>query len=120
MVQSMRETQMNASNDLSSDEEDAWGKGWAPEFLGTRIYEKPNDYVVWTILSTFLCCMPTGLVGLYFSLQVHRNWQERNISGAYDSSTKAKTWAYISLVLGISGWFCVLILVYLFFFLPRG
>lgn len=60
----------------------------------------PN-YLVWSILSTVLCCLPFGIVSIVYSTQVNSKQAAGDYQGALDSSRKAKTWAIASAVAGI-------------------
>ncbi|AKK02248.1 CD225/dispanin family protein [Corynebacterium epidermidicanis] len=62
---------------------------------------KPNNYLVWAILSTIFCCLPAGIVSIVFASQVNGRWDAGNYEGARDAAKKAKTWAIISAVVGI-------------------
>ena len=62
---------------------------------------KPDNYLVWTILSTVLCCIPVGAVGIYYSSQVDSAWNRGDYSGAMRNSENAKTYAIISACIGI-------------------
>jgi Interferon-induced transmembrane protein len=53
----------------------------------------PDNYLVWAILSTFLCCLPLGIASIVFSTQVNTKWAMGDIAGAKDSAEKAKKFA---------------------------
>jgi hypothetical protein len=65
----------------------------------------PDNYLVWAILSTILCCLPLGIVSIVFSTQVNSKWALGDYAGAQDSSRKAKNFAIYaaigSLVVGL-------------------
>lgn len=61
---------------------------------------KPDSYLVWAILTTFLCCMPFGIVSIVYSTKVDSYWYAGQYSAAYDASHKAKVWAIASAVVG--------------------
>lgn len=63
--------------------------------------ERPANYLVWAILATVLCCLPTGIASIIFATQVNSKWEMGDFAGAQESSAKAKKWAIISAVLGI-------------------
>ena len=62
---------------------------------------KPDNYLVWAILSTLFCCVPTGIVAIVFAAQVDSKWTAGDYQGAQDSSEKAKLWSWVSLGLGL-------------------
>ncbi|MGE5735464.1 MAG: CD225/dispanin family protein [Acidobacteriota bacterium] len=60
----------------------------------------PN-YLVFAILSTVLCCLPTGIVSIIYAAQVNTKVAAGDIAGATQASKNAKLWALISLGLGL-------------------
>lgn len=63
--------------------------------------KKPDDMLVWSIMSTILCCIPTGIVAIVYSSKVNTAWNEKDYDAAYEASRNAKTWSIVSLVLGV-------------------
>ncbi|MEJ5928035.1 CD225/dispanin family protein [Corynebacterium sp. H128] len=63
--------------------------------------ERPQNYLVWAILSTVLCCLPAGIVSIIFATQVNSKYDQGDYAGALASSKKAKNWAIISAVIGV-------------------
>ena len=63
---------------------------------------KPDNYLVWAILSTLFCCVPTGIVAIVFAAQVDSKWTAGDYQGAQESSEKAKLWSWVSLGLGLA------------------
>ena len=63
----------------------------------------PN-YLVWAILATICCCLPTGIVSIVYAAQVNGKVARGDLEGARQSSNNAKTWAMVSLGLGILVW----------------
>jgi uncharacterized membrane protein HdeD (DUF308 family) len=61
----------------------------------------PPTYLVWAILVTLFCFLPTGIVAIVFASQVGTKWAAGDAAGAVDSSNKAKTWSIVSAVVGI-------------------
>jgi nitric oxide reductase large subunit len=60
----------------------------------------PN-YLVWSILVTILCFLPTGIAAIVFSTQVDSKLAAGDRAGALESSNKAKTWIIVSVVAGL-------------------
>jgi Interferon-induced transmembrane protein len=58
-------------------------------------------YLVWAILVTLLCFLPTGIVAIVYATQVSNKLAMGDVAGATDSSNKAKMWCIISAVGGI-------------------
>jgi uncharacterized membrane protein YvbJ len=60
----------------------------------------PN-YLVFAILATVFCCLPTGIVSIIYAAQVNTKIAARDITGAMQASNNAKMWAWISFGLGL-------------------
>lgn len=72
----------------------------------------PDNYLVWAILSTILCCLPLGIVSIVKSTQVNNKWQMGDHEGAIKSAQDAKKWALWSAVaFGIGIVFYILLIV---------
>jgi hypothetical protein len=71
---------------------------------------KPNNHLVWAILTTVLCCLPFGIPAIIFASQVDGKYASGDYQGAEESSRKAKTW---SLVAGITGGVGILLYIVL-------
>ena len=61
----------------------------------------PQNYLVWAILSTVLCCLPLGIVSIVFATQVNSKWAAGDVAGAQDSARKAKNFAIWGAVIGL-------------------
>ena len=75
----------------------------------------PDNYLVWAILSTILCCLPLGVASIVFSSQVSSKWAIGDYAGALDSSNKAKQfalWSAIAYVIVM----VVVVIIYIIFF----
>jgi hypothetical protein len=59
----------------------------------------PN-YLVWAILATLFCCMPTGVAAIIFAAQVNTKLAAGDYDGAVKLSNQAKLWCWISFGLG--------------------
>ena len=66
----------------------------------------PN-YLVWAILVTIFCFLPTGIVAIVFASQVDGKLAAGDRAGALDSSNKARTWIIISAIVGLALGFAV-------------
>lgn len=73
--------------------------------------QRPNNYLVQSILVTLFCCLPLGIVSIVFAAQVNGKFDSGDYAGALDASKKAKTFCWVSF--GIGGAF---VLVYLLIF----
>lgn len=64
---------------------------------------KPENYLVWAILVTVLCCLPLGIVSIVFASQVDSKYQAGDYQGAIIASRKAKTFMWWSVGLWVVG-----------------
>lgn len=69
-----------------------------PQAAGVYV---PN-YLVFSILTTVLCCLPTGIPAIIYSAQVNGKLQAGDIAGAQAASRNAKMWCWISFGLGLA------------------
>lgn len=60
--------------------------------------QKPDNYLVWAILSTVLCCMPFGIVAIIKASQVDTFWAQGNQAEAIEAANAAKKWTIVSAV----------------------
>lgn len=70
---------------------------------GPQMPQKPDNYLVWAILSTLLCCLPFGIVAIVKSSKVDSLWYAGNHAEAIQASNDAKKWSIISAVVGLVG-----------------
>ena len=56
--------------------------------------------MVWAILVTIFCCLPTGIVAIVYAAQVNGMLDAGNYDAARNASNSAKTWAIVSMILG--------------------
>jgi interferon-induced transmembrane protein len=68
----------------------------------------PDNYLVWAILSTILCCWPLGIVSIVYAAQVNSKFAAGDVAGAAESSRKAKQFAIWSAAVSV-----VLVVVYI-------
>ncbi len=61
----------------------------------------PN-HLVWAILVTLFCCLPTGIVAIVYSAQVNGALENGDIQRARRLSENAKLWIWISFGIGIA------------------
>ena len=81
-------------------------QGYQPAASGP----KPDNYLVWAILSTLLCCLPLGVVSIVFAAQVDGKYNSGDFAGAQESSAKAKKFAMWAAIAG-----GVVVVLYLLF-----
>ena|SRR5215813_9779052 len=75
----------------------------APVNASTPVANNLVIAIVATVLSLW-CCLPHGIISLIFATQVNKKAQAGDIQGAIDSARKAKTWAWISIIVSLA-WF---------------
>lgn len=63
----------------------------------------PN-YLIQSILVTFCCCLPFGIVAIIFAAQVNSKLAAGDRAGALEASRKAKMWTWIALGTGLLVW----------------
>lgn len=61
---------------------------------------QPDNYLVWAILSTVMCCLPAGIVSIVYSSKVSGLWAQGRYGEAQAASANAKKWAIISAIVG--------------------
>ncbi|MDR1767784.1 MAG: CD225/dispanin family protein [Propionibacteriaceae bacterium] len=69
----------------------------------------PENYLVWAILTTVLCCMPLGIVSIVMSTQVNQKWAVGDFEGAQKAAASAKNFAIASAVAALVVWLVVAI-----------
>lgn len=66
--------------------------------------QRPNSYLALAIISTILCCLPTGIVSIIYATQVNSAYEDGNYDKAMSASKNAKTWGIVSIVAAFLGW----------------
>lgn len=72
---------------------------------------KPSSYLALAIISTVLCCLPTGIVSIIYAAKVNEAYASGDYEKAVQSSKNAKTWALVGIGLAVLIW-----IVYFAFF----
>jgi interferon-induced transmembrane protein/zinc ribbon protein len=62
----------------------------------------PN-YLVFAILTTVFCCLPTGIPAIIFAAQVNGKLLAGDYAGAQAASKNAKLWCWVSFGIGLVG-----------------
>lgn len=60
----------------------------------------PENYLIWGILTTVLCCLPLGIVSIIKASKVNELWATGRHEEAYQAANEAKKWAIWSAILG--------------------
>jgi predicted secreted protein len=90
--------------------------GQAPAYgnaYGQPMGPPPQNYRVWSILSTLFCCLPLGIASIVFAAQVNSKWSAGDVAGARESSEKAKKFAIWSALTSVVVTVLVFVLVML-------
>lgn len=61
----------------------------------------PPTNLVWAIITTILCCIPTGIVAIIYALKVSNRYREGDIEGAKRASETGAWWCIVTIILGI-------------------
>ena len=62
---------------------------------------KPDNYLVWAILTTILCCLPLGIFSIINSTKVDNLWAAGQHAEARAAAEKAKQFAIYSAIAGV-------------------
>jgi Interferon-induced transmembrane protein/zinc-ribbon domain len=62
----------------------------------------PN-YLVFAILTTVFCCLPTGIAAIIYAAQVNGKLAIGDYAGAQAASNNAKIWCWVSFGIGLVG-----------------
>ena len=65
--------------------------------------ERVPNYLVQAILVTVCCCVPFGIPAIVFAAQVNSKLEASDLTGALESSRKAKIWSWIGFDVGLAG-----------------
>lgn len=66
---------------------------YQPNYAQSQRPMKPDNYLVWAILCTILCCLPLGIVSIIYSSKVDGLYNQGDYLGAQDAANKAKNFA---------------------------
>ncbi len=62
--------------------------------------ERPPNYLVWSIISTILCCLPAGIAAIVYSARVDSKYNAGDYAGAIEASNTARKWNIGALIAG--------------------
>jgi Interferon-induced transmembrane protein len=74
--------------------------GWPGQQPGWPGQREPDNYLVWAILTTVLCCLPLGIVSIIYSTKVSGLWSQGRYAEAQAAADNAKKWAIIAAIVG--------------------
>lgn len=61
----------------------------------------PDSYLIFSILSTLFCCLPTGIAAIVYASKVEKLWYSGDKAGAQKYSEQAKIWCVVSVGCGL-------------------
>jgi hypothetical protein len=76
---------------------------------------KPDNYLVWAILTTILCCLPFGIVSIVYATKVDNLYYAGQYDEAMAKAKSAKTWAIVAAGSGL-----LVIILYVIFVAVLG
>lgn len=65
---------------------------------------RPSSYLALAIVSTILCCLPTGIVSIIYATKVNSAYEDGKYDEAMKASKNAKTWGLVSIGIALFGW----------------
>jgi hypothetical protein len=89
--------------------------GWPAQQPGWQGQREPDNYLVWAILCTVLCCLPFGIVSIVYSTRVSGLWSQGRYAEAQAAADSAKKWAIIGAIVGAVLYVIAIILWFVFF-----
>ncbi|MBL7808726.1 MAG: CD225/dispanin family protein [Saprospiraceae bacterium] len=64
----------------------------------------PKTWLAESILATFFCCLPFGIVGIVNAANVESRFRAGDYDGAERASQEARKWTMISFWIGVVGY----------------
>ena len=62
---------------------------------------KPENNLVWAIITTVLCCIPLGIASIVYAAKVDGYYKEGKVEAALEASMKSKKYAKWAIVTGV-------------------
>lgn len=75
---------------------------------------QPKNWLVESILATIFCCLPFGIAGIVFAVQVNKLYEAGDYQGAIEASANAAKWTKVSFWIGVAGIFIWILFVTVF------
>ena len=63
--------------------------------------QMPSNHLVWAIIATICCCIPTGVIAIIYASKVSPAYMRGDYNAALNASSKAELWVIISFVAGL-------------------
>ncbi|MDE7426957.1 MAG: CD225/dispanin family protein [Muribaculaceae bacterium] len=74
---------------------------YQPNNMQQPYMPKPESNLVWAILSTLFCCLPTGIAAIIFASKVDSMWAQGYYDEAVRYSRKARNWSLIGAIAAV-------------------
>ena len=84
-----------------------------PSINPQAIEGKPDNYLVWAVLVTTLCCLPLGIIAVIKSTAVDNLWMNRQDLEAKQAANMAKKFTIIGAICGFAVIFLYILLIVL-------
>ena len=65
-----------------------------------NLTQKPENNLVWAILSTLFCCLPLGIAAIYYASKVDGLWQNGDYEAAKEAADNAQKYSLWGAILG--------------------
>lgn len=72
----------------------------------------PPSNLVWAVVSTILCCLPTGIVAIVYACKVDNLYLMGDYQGAVEASNKARNWAIGGLIASVVFYFVYILVLF--------
>ncbi len=74
---------------------------------------KPNNYLVWAILTTLFCCLPFGIAAIVSASKVDSLYATGQYAEAQRASDSAKKWSIWAAVVGglLAGGYLIFVVI---------
>ena len=86
-----------------------------PQYGYGNLPPRPDNNMVWAILSTILCCLPLGIVAIIKASNVNSLYDRGDYAGAEAAAKSAKSWAMWGALSGV-----IIVVLYFIFVLVAG
>jgi uncharacterized membrane protein YjgN (DUF898 family) len=80
--------------------------------MNQNMQAKPDNQLVWAILSTVLCCLPLGIISIIKATKVNELWAQGDYEGAKKAASDAKKFAIWSAV----AWALIIVPIMIIYF----
>ncbi len=65
---------------------------------------EPPNLILRAVIVMLICCLPTGIIGLYYAIKCRSTWRRGDKITAYEYLRRAKLWIGITFFLGFLVW----------------